>query len=338
MQKQALSKEEKILGGFLGAAAGDAMGAATETRSIDDIREKFGGYVKTFLTPPDDVFAAGRSAGSVTDDFSLIKHLAEALIKSGGAVTDAVAEEAVLTWYDEGTYLAMVGPSIVECVARLRNMPFEKRYPNITIDNFATTNGSGMRILPVGLLSGGDIDKAIGDAVVICRPTHNNISSMSGGCAVAAGVAAAMRENATSLSIVEAGLKGARYGEKIGAHVAVPSVYRRISLAVEIGLRSDDFERTIYDLNALIGTGLSAYQSIPAAFGIVAASKGDAMTGLFMGVNAGDDADTVACMVGSMLGTLQGAGAYPAEYIDVIDRANDYDIRGLAKRFSAIVK
>ena len=48
MQKQALSKEEKILGGFLGAAAGDAMGAATETRSIDDIREKFGGYVKTF--------------------------------------------------------------------------------------------------------------------------------------------------------------------------------------------------------------------------------------------------------------------------------------------------
>ena len=42
--------------------------------------------------------------------------------------------------------------------------------------------------------------------------------------------------------------------------------------------------------------------------------------------------------VGPMLGTLQGAGAYPAEYIDVIDRANDYDIRDLAKRFSAIVK
>lgn len=333
-----ITREEKILGGFLGAAAGDAMGAATETRSIDDIKEKFGGYVKTFLAPPDDVFARGNPAGFATDDFSLIKHLAEALIRSDGAVTDDVANEAVLTWYDEGTYRSMAGPSIEECVARLRGLPYEKKYSFCSIDNFAATNGSGMRILPAGLLSGGDIDKAIEDAVVICRPTHNNISSMSGGCAVAAGVAAAMKDNATSLSIVEAGLKGARYGEKIGAHVAVPNIYRRMSLAVEIGLRSDDFERTIYDINALIGTGLSAYQAIPAAFGIVAASKGDAMTGLFMGVNAGDDTDTVACMVGSMLGTLQGAGAYPAEYIDIIDKANGYDLKDLARRFSAIVK
>ena len=34
---------QKILGGLIGAAAGDAMGAATETRTRKQIEEKFGG-------------------------------------------------------------------------------------------------------------------------------------------------------------------------------------------------------------------------------------------------------------------------------------------------------
>ena len=45
---------QKILGGLIGAAAGDAMGAATETRTRKQIEEKFGGYVTDFLAPPDD--------------------------------------------------------------------------------------------------------------------------------------------------------------------------------------------------------------------------------------------------------------------------------------------
>lgn len=333
-----MDKYSKILGGFIGAASGDAMGAATETRSIDDIKEKFGGYVKEFLTPPDDVFARGNPRGFVTDDFALIYYLAEAIIRHGGKINDDVANEAVLTLYDAGTYNKMIGPSVEECVARLKGFAYEKKYSFCAIDNFAATNGSGMRILPVGLLSGGDTEKAMADAEVICRPTHNNTCSMAGGLAVAAGVAAAMKENASPLSIVEAGLEGARRGEKIGAHVAVPSILRRISLAVEIALRSDDFERIIYDLNQLIGAGLAAHQSIPTAFGIVAASKGDAMRGLYMGVNIGDDTDTVACMVGSMLGTLCGADAYPAENLTLIDEANGFDLKDLAKRFTALVK
>ena len=48
---------QKILGGLIGAAAGDAMGAATETRTRKQIEEKFGGYVTDFLAPPDDTFA-----------------------------------------------------------------------------------------------------------------------------------------------------------------------------------------------------------------------------------------------------------------------------------------
>ena len=48
----------KYLGCLLGAAIGDAMGAVTEMRTRKQIEEKFG-YVREFLTPPDDTFARG---------------------------------------------------------------------------------------------------------------------------------------------------------------------------------------------------------------------------------------------------------------------------------------
>ena len=58
---------DKIYGSLLAAALGDAMGAATETRSIEQIKEKFGGLVTEILPIPEDVFARGMPLGSVTD-------------------------------------------------------------------------------------------------------------------------------------------------------------------------------------------------------------------------------------------------------------------------------
>ena len=63
--------KDKILGSILGAALGDAMGAITETRSAERIKEDFGGYIEKLITPPDDCFAHGYDLGAITDDFSL---------------------------------------------------------------------------------------------------------------------------------------------------------------------------------------------------------------------------------------------------------------------------
>ena len=63
----------KIKGCLLGAAIGDAMGAATEVRTRQQIIEKFGKPVREFLPPPDDTFARGSKAGQVTDDYSMIQ-------------------------------------------------------------------------------------------------------------------------------------------------------------------------------------------------------------------------------------------------------------------------
>ena len=53
---------KKVLGCLLGAAVGDAMGAATETKSTRQIEKTFGGAVREFKTPPQDTLARGRRA------------------------------------------------------------------------------------------------------------------------------------------------------------------------------------------------------------------------------------------------------------------------------------
>lgn len=90
-----MSKYNKILGSIMGAAVGDAMGAATETRSAERIKEDFGGYVDKIITPPSDCFARGYDAGTVTDDFSLAYFTAKELVASKGNVDAEAAKRAL---------------------------------------------------------------------------------------------------------------------------------------------------------------------------------------------------------------------------------------------------
>lgn len=94
---------QKILGGLIGAAAGDAMGAATETRTRKQIEEKFGGYVTDFLAPPDDTFARGSKAGQVTDDFS-VAYMTLKEVVAQGKLDDQTALAGLLKWADIPAY------------------------------------------------------------------------------------------------------------------------------------------------------------------------------------------------------------------------------------------
>ena len=331
-----MEKFRKILGGLLAGAIGDAMGAPTETRSTQQIIEKFGGLVTTFLTPPDDVFAQGFPAGSVTDDFSLAYYTAQAIIDSRGIIDESTAAAALLKWADT-PYYALAGPTTRAAVDRIRGLETPKPDFVMAVDNSKATNGSAMKIAPVGLASGGDIDKAIKDAITICRPTHNNSTSLSGACAVAAAVSAALDDEADINSIIEAGLKGAREGEKHGVLMSTPSVYERIRLAVEIGrqYKGDDL-LVMKKMSDIIGTGLAAAEAVPSAFGFLAASEGDAMKAVIMGVNAGNDTDTVATIAGAIAGTWQGY--YDEEMLRTINEVNGFDLEITAKRLLEVAE
>lgn len=311
------NRQEKILGGLLGAAVGDAMGAATEFRNAAMIKEHFGGLVTDFVQPPDDNLAKGTRAGMVTDDFSIAYFTARRMLEENSPITNELAVKALIEWAEHPEYTRYIGPTTKNSIAKLKGEALEKNIlpelGRLLCDNSRATNGGGMKSGVMGLFHPGDLDGAIDDAIVMCMPTHDNTIALSGACAIAAATAKAMEERVSYIEVIEAGIYGAREGYRKAQPIAKPvagaSVEKKIGLAVEIGLRkAEDFEGAMNEIADIIGGGLYAYEAIPAAFGHIAACGGRVMDSILMGVNAGDDTDTVACMTGFIVGALGGAG------------------------------
>ncbi|MDO5439123.1 MAG: ADP-ribosylglycohydrolase family protein [Erysipelotrichaceae bacterium] len=326
---------DKIYGSLLAAALGDAMGAATETRSIEQIKEKFGGLVTEILPIPEDVFARGMPLGSVTDDFSLAYETAKAIVDHKGDVDRFCAEDALLNW-SKTKYYKMAGPTTVAAVERLKGNILPNPYDFLTVDNSKGSNGSAMKISPAGLVSKGNIDTAVRNAVTICMPTHANSASLAGACAVSAAIAAALKEDADLDKVFEAGLYGAMHGEeigiKLGKRLATPSIPKRMILAREIALkRKDDMEACLKELTDILGSGLAAAEAVPCAFGILFLTGGDPLQAVIGGVNIGNDTDTVATIAGSIAGALNGSAAIPEEFAELIEQANGFDLKKLAE-------
>ncbi|MGI5888394.1 MAG: ADP-ribosylglycohydrolase family protein [Oscillospiraceae bacterium] len=333
-------RQEKILGGLLCGAIGDSMGAATEIRTTEMIKERFGGYVKDLYAAPDDTYGKGNPLGSVTDDFSLSYYSCAACLNGGGKVTRENAVKGLEEWMNHPEYSKNAGPTTKDALAKLRG---EKVYeaPLKCINNRAT-NGAPMKVGFVGLLNACDPDRAIDDAITLCSITHNNTIALSGACAIASAVAEAMKPGVSYIECVEAGIYGAEEGYKRAQKTAKPvagaSVAERIRFAVDIGMRHQgDFDAAMTEISELIGGGLPANEAVPAAFGYITAVKGDPMQVIYMAVNAGDDTDTVACMAGYVAGTLGGYGKLNPRYLQIIERVNGFDLRGMAMRIDELL-
>ena len=86
------------------------------------------------------------------------------------------------------------------------------------------------------------------------------------------------------------------------------------------------------ELTDIIGTGINASEAVPAVFGILACCGNDPEKAILAAVNIGNDTDTVATMVGSIVGALHGFEALPSNYLPVLNEANKFELEDLATR------
>ncbi len=324
----------QILGVLLGAAVGDAMGAATELRTPDEIFKTFGHWVTEFETPPADVFAGGREAGQITDDFSSAYFTIRAILAASGKITPQIAKAGILSWAKSEYFEAFAGPTTRAAIQELIEEGHLKENSLLGRCGKAT-NGAAMKAFVGGVFQPGNIDSAIDAAIAIAEVTHPYHLCLSGAAAIAAAVSEAVTEKATVESVFEAGLYGAKRGAEIGIErgmqIAGPSVWKRMEWAREIVAREDDPIKGLEEIRNLIGTGIHVSEAVPAAFAIVLLSKGDPDRGIYYAVNIGDDTDTIATMVGAILGGLNGASGWGDKYIAQIEGKNQIDLREMTK-------
>ncbi|MGY3749630.1 ADP-ribosylglycohydrolase family protein [Vagococcus acidifermentans] len=340
-----MNLQEKISGTLGAAAIGDAMGAATENLSFDQIRHEFGGTVKTFEKPKETAFAIGNDAGQVTDDFSQIYYLCQAILKNEGVLTKDIVIQAILDWSNEPWYFdRFAGPTTRSAVAMYKD-PSKKMQPlagAATVDYASkATNGAAMKIAPAGILFPDNIEKAMEAAITITQVTHDNSLAVSGACAVAAATSVSLATNATMTDVLSAGAYGAARGETLGKiksrEVAGPSVAKRIGLSFEIAAGPGSKEEKLRRLSQIIGSGLHISEAVPCAFGIVALNQDDALQAVIDAVNIGYDTDTVATITGSMVGALINTDdPHFISLFDAVQKANQFDLVELAKSLAVL--
>lgn len=331
----------KILGCLGAAAVGDAMGAATESKSTGQILEMYGKRVTEFQTPPDDVPARGRNAGQVTDAFSIPWFLTEALIRNHGKASREVGEQALMEWSESEYFEPFAGMTTRKVIHRLNqrkdlstwdkighlgNKLFKGHYYALS------SNGSAVKAYPAALLNAGDTEKTICDTVELTMASHDDPYSVSGACAIAAAVSEALHDNTTVYRIIEAAAEGSRRGEELArarediCTYPGPSVTKRIGMAVEIAIRSNNAEAAFEEIRDLIGSGPAVAETVPAALGLIAANRGNLMESIYDAVNIGDETSTIACIVGAVLGAYHGIDSLPAGYLERIEAENHMDL------------
>ena len=333
--------------GILGLSAiGDAMGAATENLSFDQIRKHFGQVVTKFEKPGETAFALGNEAGHVTDDFSQIYFLSKAILENDGVIEKDIVIKAILDWSNVSWYFdRFAGPTTRSAVAMYKDPSLKmKPLPGAAAVDYASkaTNGAAMKIAPAGILHPNNLEGAIDAAIMITQVTHDNSLAISGASAVAATTSASLAPHATVDEALSAGVYGALRGETkgklISREVAGPSVVERIKLAYEIVDGHGSKEEKLRQLSLVVGSGLHISEAVPCAFGIVALNKDNALQAVIDAVNIGYDTDTIATIVGTMVGAfVDFSDENFISLFEQVQSTNDFNLVELADSLASII-
>ena len=333
----------RILGSLAAAGMGDALGAATEQWTTQEIYAKHDGPLRVFRKPPPDTFAGaeGNELGQITDDTSQMYYLAQTLIDTDGNLTSEAWIDCLLRWAAESPHVGNMGPTTRLVVEALRTGgdPYKVGLvgtSNRQMAKMGATNGSAMRVAPAGLVNPGNFEAACQDALTTCLPSHNTQIAIGAACAIAAGVAHALTDGADVYSVAQACLAGARRGEELAAEkgriAPGPRLVARTELAIDLAIKAQSLEQAMHDIEAYIGNSVDACESAPAAIGLFVYAGGDPMESIVGGTNIGNDTDTIAAIAGSLAGALKGFAALPQDMFQTFKAANaaEVDVEELA--------
>lgn len=286
-----------------GLAVGDALGMPTQSLPRAEIAARYGPLVEGFHPGPGDhPLAAGLPAGQVTDDTEQAVLLAGLLVDGRGRVDPHELARRLTAWEERmrarGS-LDLLGPSTRRALAALA-----AGVPVADAGRDGTTNGAAMRIAPVGIAVA-DPDALLDRVVEASAPTHGTGVALAGAAAVAAavsaGVSGAAFADAVPVAVAAAGRAAGR-----GRWVAAADVGARIAWACDL-VAGRDPASAVAVIGTLVGTGLATQESVPAAFAVLAAARGDTWLACRMAASLGGDTDTVAAIAGAVGGACGSA-------------------------------
>ncbi|MCY4652033.1 MAG: ADP-ribosylglycohydrolase family protein [Dehalococcoidia bacterium] len=309
---------DKIYGCLLGGLIGDAMGAPTEGMHYRQIIEKFGPEGVTDFE------------GVGTDDTAIRGQLIDAIYKSDGHPTVDHFAQSFADFRDQNRHLWFIP---------VRNA-FHKFDQGVELPAYAgwgnmQSSSTAMAISPMGIINACNPRQAALETMDVASFIHNGPSGYcrDAACAMAAAVAAAFDANATIESVVDA---ATRYLLPVSAG----EIKATIAAAMDLAAESDSYElfRENYYARFQRTVLADSMETIPATLAILTLAEGDPERAITWGANFGRDADTIATMVGGVVGALHGASGLPSAWVAKVEANADVTYRDDSQQLADVVR
>ncbi|MEG2788461.1 MAG: ADP-ribosylglycohydrolase family protein [Romboutsia sp.] len=315
--------KNKIAGTIYGMALGDAMGMPPELWSRKKVKSYFG-EIKEFLDgPKDNDVACNYKKGQYTDDTAQALVIIDSLIDTDFIPNPNDIASKLLDWADKENAFEnnILGPT-----SKLALSNFREGNDTSEATNGAQSNGSSMRIAPIGCLFKSSEKIALANYVYeISKVTHSSDIAIAGASMIAIAVSSAIENNDFD-KIMEDVYEIEKIALKLGADTINPSIAARVKLGVELAKKFEGndelFLESIYNL---IGAGVITSESVPAALSIAYYAK-DANKCSLLCANLGGDTDTIGAMATAICGAFTGIDKFKHEYIEVLNKENEVSL------------
>lgn len=326
-----MKSNDRALGAFYGLALGDALGMPTQSFSRAQIIARFGQITGLVDAPADQPIAPNMPKGSITDDTEQAILVAQLLVDGNGHIDPNTLAQRLIAW--EAVMQAkgsqdLLGPSTKRAIEMILagHSPEES-------GRYGTTNGAAMRIAPVGIAA--DIsqpDRFIKAVVQACQVTHNTSLGIASAAAVAAVISSGLNGKKLEHAL-NAGTEMAYIAEHHGHWVAGGRIGPRIRWARHASheCNPDNLGDLLYDV---IGTSVASQESVVAAFALaqrVASGSLSSFNALCIAASIGGDTDTIAGILGAMLGACAGLEHWPQALILHVKEVNNLKLEPLVE-------
>lgn len=325
-----MTPNTRALGAFYGLALGDALGMPTQSLSREQIKARFGTITTLEEADANQPIAPNMPKGSITDDTEQAILVGQLLVSGQGRIEPAMLAQRLIDW--EAVMRAkgsqdLLGPSTKRAI----EMVLAGHTPEES-GRYGTTNGAAMRITPVGIAA--DVShpaQFIQSVIQACQVTHNTTLGISSAAAVAAVVSAGI--NGVDLGeALDIGTLIAQQAENHGHWIAGGRMSARISWARTMSVGGGDkalFADLLYDL---IGTSVASQESVVVSFALaqqVAVAEVEPFEALCIAASLGGDTDTIAAILGAMLGACRGLQCWPQAMVEQVKAVNELDLQPL---------
>ncbi len=350
---------DRAVGCLAGAAVGDALGGATEGWEAHEIQAHFGGWVTGIvesirrtrkMEKPFSPFHKGD--GHVTDDTLMTRVLVHAYGVKRDHLDAYDLERLMLPEIvDKATWIPELGREDLlyhRLFLAEKWLVLKLRYGHADPRDAGVGNivncGAAMYIAPVGIANAGDPAGAYAEALDLTAAHQSSYGREAAGV-LAAGVAEALRLDATVDSVVETIVRLAKDGTRAAIEAVVETAARldgwRSGGLAELRAAFAPFDSVGEPYatpaqNARIPSRLHSIEEVPLALGLLVATGGEYAETVLGGVNYGRDSDSIASMGGALAGALGGRGVLRGDWVDDVSAASRIDIEEAGREMAVV--